>query len=166
MADNWDELAEVLQAETTVYRRVLDIVLQERAELQRSRRAEVEAVAAAKRELIEKLQSLEGQRTEVIHRLASASELPAGRMKLRLLILSAPESKASRLQRCRDELVELVAQVKAENQRNETLYRHACDLVRAALGVVKGLAANGCVYQRGGRMQTARLHGKLICDEI
>lgn len=166
MADKWDELVKVLQAETAIYRRVLDILLQERAELQRSRRAEIEAFAAAKRAVIEKLQSLERQRTEVIDRLASGNELPGGRKKLSLLILSAPESKAGRLQRCRDELVELVARVKAESQRNEAFYRHACDLVRAAYGVVKGLAANGCVYQRGGRMQTARLHGKLICDEI
>lgn len=166
MADHWEELVQVLQAEAAIYRRLLDMLLKERADLQRSRRAEIEPFIAARRDAIERLQSLERQRKQVVDRLSTGSDSAAGRAKLSRLILSAPESKAGRLQRCRDELVELVAQVKAENQRSDALYRHARDLVRAAYGVVKGLAANGCVYQRGGRMQIARLHGKLICDEI
>jgi hypothetical protein len=59
-----------------------------------------------------------------------------------------------------------VARVKHENQRSEVLCRHAGDLLRASYGVLKGLAADGSIYHRGGRLHAAQLNGKLVCDEI
>jgi len=166
MADSWVELVKVLQAETALYRRLLEILEQERPALQGSRRTEIEAFAAGKHDLMERLQSLERQRVEVIDRLADGIGLPIDQVTLSLLIQNAPERTAGLLRRCRNELAGLVAQAKAENLRSEALCRHVGDLLRAAYGVVKGLAANGFVYQRGGRMQSAKLNGKLICDEI
>jgi flagellar biosynthesis/type III secretory pathway chaperone len=166
MADAWDELVKVLEAETALYRQLLEILGRERAALQHSRRTEIEACTAGMRDLIERLQAQERQRTEVVDRLAALVGRPAHEVTLRLLVRAAPTPFRTRLRRCRGELLELVAQIKAETQRSEALCRHVGELLRSAYGVVKGLAAKGFVYQRGGRMQGARLNGKLVCDEI
>jgi flagellar biosynthesis/type III secretory pathway chaperone len=166
VGDSWDDLIKAVRNETALYRRLLGVLGQERMALQHSNRQEIEAFAAAKRRLIERLQALERERADASARLAAGNGLSAGEVTLRLLIRSAPERSAGQLRECRSELADLVAQVKAENQLNEALCRHIGDLLRAAHGVLKGLVANGFVYHRGGRMQSPRLNGKLVCNEI
>lgn len=166
MTHQWDDLVDVLQAESDLYRSLLGLLDRERPALMRSQRAEIERSAAAKRELIERLQVLECRRAETVGRLAAGIGRPAGELTLRLLALSAPARQADGLQRCRAELRGLVEQVIAENQRSAALCGHIGDLLRNAYAVVRGLAANGVVYQRGGRMLGARLNGKLVHNEI
>jgi len=166
MGDSWDDLIKIVISETALYRRLLEVLGQERLALRQSNRQEIEAFAAAKRRWIERLQTLERERADVIARLAAGNGLPAGELTMRLLIRSAPERNAGQLQECRSELATLVAQVKAENQLNEALCRHIGELLRTAHGMIKGLVANGFVYHRGGRMQSPRLNGKLVCNEI
>jgi hypothetical protein len=62
-------------------------------------------------------------------------------------------------------LSDLLERLRAENRRSEALCRHTSELLQASYGVIKGLA-NGPVYQREGRMQGARLNGKLLRSEI
>jgi flagellar biosynthesis/type III secretory pathway chaperone len=166
MADAWDELVKVLEAETALYRKLLEVLRRERRALLHSRRTEIEACAAGTRDLIERLQALERQRAEAVDRLAALVGRPTHEVTLSLLVRAAPTPFRTGLRRCRGELRELVAQIKAETQRSEALCRHVGELLRCAYGVVKGLAAKGFIYQRGGRMQGARLNGKLVCDEI
>jgi flagellar biosynthesis/type III secretory pathway chaperone len=166
MTDQWDDLVDVLQAETALYRSLLGLLDRERPALMRSHRAEIERSTADKRELIERLQALERRRAEVLGRLAAGIGRPAGELTLSLLALSAPARQADGLQRCRAELRGLMAQVAAENQRSAALCGHIGDLLRNAYAVVRGLAGNGVVYQRGGRMLDARLNGKLVHNEI
>ncbi len=166
MPELLSELLKVLQAETALYRRLFEIVERERTALLRSQRMEIEACATGKRDLIERLQAIEQQRTEVVNRLAKGIGRPAGEVTLSFLARTSPALHGTELRRCRSELLGLVMRIKAENQRSELLCRHVGELLKAAYGVLKGLATNGCVYHRSGRLKGARLHGKLVCDEI
>jgi flagellar biosynthesis/type III secretory pathway chaperone len=166
MLDWLDELLNALRAEAALYRQLLEIMSRERTALVRSRRMDLEACSSEKRQLIERLEAAGQRRAEVVRRLAGHLDRPAAEVTLRLLAQTAPEPQRGKLQQARAELLELVAQAKAENQRSELLCRHIGELLRAAYGMAKGLAANGFVYHRGGRLERAPLNGKLVCDEI
>jgi flagellar biosynthesis/type III secretory pathway chaperone len=166
MLDGLDDLLNALRAEAALYRQLLEIMGREREALVHSRRMELEACTCEKRHLIERLEAVGQRRGEVVRRLAEHLDRPAAEMTLRLLARTAPEPRRGELQHARAELLELVAQAKAESQRSELLCRHISELLRAAYGMAKGLAANGFVYHRGGRLERAPLNGKLVCDEI
>jgi hypothetical protein len=78
----------------------------------------------------------------------------------------APAPHREALWRCRTDLSDLLKRLREENRRSEVLCRHASELLQASYGVVKGLAARGSVYHRGGLMQGAPVNGKLVCNEI
>lgn len=160
------ELLDVLRAEAELYRRLLETMGRERSALLQSSRTEIEACSAEKNELIERLSALEDRRAEVVHRLAPHLGRPAAEMTLSLLMQLCPEPPHGELRNVRTELRGLVARIREENQHSAVLCRHIGELLRAAYGVVKGLAANGFVYHRGGRLESARLYGKLVRDEI
>lgn len=161
-----DELLNALRAEAALYRDLLAMMDRERTALVRSRRMELEACAAEKSALIERLTTVEHRRAEVVQRLARHLGRPAVEVTLRRLALISPEPQGSVLRQVRAELLGLMARVNEENRRSAQLCRHIGELLRAAYGMVKGLAANGVVYHRGGRLERARLHGKLVRDEI
>jgi flagellar biosynthesis/type III secretory pathway chaperone len=161
------ELVKLLQMETALYRRVLDIMARERAAMLRSRRKDIEDCVAEKRKLLDRLQTIERQRTALVQRLAQRIGRSPAEVNLSLLARTSPAPHGAELRHCRIELLELTARVKAENRRSEVLCRQTIELLQAACGVVKGLAANnGCVYHDGGRLHAAQWHGRLVCDEI
>jgi flagellar biosynthesis/type III secretory pathway chaperone len=160
------ELVKILQMEAVLYRRLLEIMSRERAAMLRSRLPEIQAAAAERDALIERLQAAEERRTKWVERLAQRLGCPPGEVTVSLLARTSPGSQGAALRGCRTELLELMARVREENQHTEIFCRHAGDLLRAAYGVVKGIAAHGFVYQRGGRLHGATLQGKLVCSEI
>jgi flagellar biosynthesis/type III secretory pathway chaperone len=166
MAGLLSKLLKILRMETELYRRLLDLMDRERMALLRSGRTEIEACTAEKGDLIDQLQAADRQRTEVVNRLARHTGRPAAETTLSLLAQTAAEPFRAELRQARCELLELTARIQEENQRGKALCRHASELLRAAHGVLKGLAADGFVYHRGGRLERTRLNGKLVSDEI
>jgi flagellar biosynthesis/type III secretory pathway chaperone len=166
MADDLEELVRMLKAETALCRSLLEVMRRELAALLRSHRAGIEGCGADKRGLIERLQALERQRTEWVNRLARELGRSMDEVTLSWLARTAPGPRGAELRQVRTELQGLVARLQEENRRSALLCRHAGEMLRAAYGVVKGLAASGIVYHRGGRLQGARLNGKLVSDEI
>ena len=161
------ELVKLLQMEIALYRRLLDIMARERAAMLRSRRKDIEDCVAGKQELLERLQTIERQRTALVQQLAQRIGCSPAEVNLSLLARTSPTPHGAELRHCRIELLELMARVKEENRRSEVLCRQTVELLRAACGVVKGLAANnGCVYHHGGRLNAAQWHGRLVCEEI
>jgi flagellar biosynthesis/type III secretory pathway chaperone len=166
MVERVAELLKALEVETALYRRLLEIVDRERRALLRSRRTEIEACTAEKRDLIDRLEAADRRRAEAVSRLAQQFGRSGAEVTLSLLARTLPDPHGKALLRCRSELLGLVAHIREENRRSAVLCRHVGELLRAAYGTLKGLATSGSVYHRGGRLQDARLNGKLVCDEI
>lgn len=166
MVEQVSELVKALEAVSALYRRMLKVMDRERRALLGVRRAEIEGCTAEKRDLLDRLQVAERRRTEAVNRLAQRIGRAEAGVTLSFLARMAPEPHGSALHRCRSELLGLIAQVKKENQRSLALCRSAAERLRAAYGALKGLAADGSVYQRGGRLRGARLKGKLVCNDV
>lgn len=166
MIEFLNELLGILRVETGLYRLLLEAMGRERTALLRSRRTEIDALTVEKRGLIERLQAVERQRVDVLHHLSRQWDCPPSEVTLRRITRNSPEPLAMEFRRIRGELLGLMARVKQENQRSEVLCRHIGELLKSAYGVLKGLAASGFIYHRGGCLERARLNGKWVSDEI
>ena len=160
------DLVDLLHTEAALYRDLLQVMDRERVVMIRSRLEELGPVAVEKQTLIGRLHDAEERRSELIGRLAEGFDCVPAELTLSRLAHMAPPPHGEALGRCRTELSGLMKRLREENRRSEVLCRHSGELLRASYGVVRGLAANGTVYHRGGRIQGARLNGKLVCDEI
>ena len=160
------DLVDLLHTEVALYRELLQAMDRERAVMIRSRLDEFEPVAAEKQTLIGRLHAVEERRLELIGRLADHFGCAPEELTLSRLARTASPAQAEAFWRCRADLSGLLQRLRDENRRSEVLCRHSGELLRASYGVVKGLAANGPVYHRGGRMQGVPLNGKLVRDEI
>jgi flagellar biosynthesis/type III secretory pathway chaperone len=160
------DVVHLLRTEAALCRELLKAMGRERAVMVRSRLDELGSVAAEKEALLQRLQAVETGREELIGRLAGRLGCRPAEMTLSRLALEAPPAYREPLTRCRAELTDLLEHLRAENRRSEALCRHTSELLQASYGVIRGLVGNGPVYQRGGRMQGARLNGKLICNDI
>jgi len=160
------DLVDLLHTEVALYRELLQAIDRERVVMIRSRLDELGPVAAEKQTLIGRLHAVEERRLELIGRLADHFGCAPAELTLSRLARSAPPPHGEAFRRCRADLSGLLQRLRDENRRSEVLCRHSGELLRASYGVVKGLAANGSVYHRGGRMQGVPLNGKLVCGEI
>jgi flagellar biosynthesis/type III secretory pathway chaperone len=160
------DLVDLLQTEAALYRELLPVIHRERAAMIRSRRDELGPVASEKQNLIERLRAVEEQRSKLIGRLADRFGCSPAEMTLSRLARSVAAPHGEALWRCRADLSELLKRLRAENRCSEMLCRHTGELLRASYGILKGLAAGGSTYRRGGQMQAARLNGKLVSNEI
>lgn len=167
MMDHVRELVTVLQAETTVYRDLLAAAIREREDVRMSRAEAVRSAAAEREDLLDRLQSLEARRCRLVETLAAACACRPEEVTVSRLAARLPDGLRAQLVRCRDELVGVTERFRLENRRTALLLEHAGELLQSSYRVLKGLAARcGPVYRRGGQVQGARLHGKLVCSDI
>jgi hypothetical protein len=167
MTEHVRELIAVLQAETGVYRELLAAAVREREEVRMSRTAAIRNLAADSEGLLRRLQPMEERRCRLVEELARACACRPEEVTVSRIAAAAPEGQRAQLLRCRDELVAVTERFRLENRRTALLLDHAGALLHASYRVLRGLAARcGPVYQRGGRVQGSRLHGKLVCNDI
>jgi flagellar biosynthesis/type III secretory pathway chaperone len=166
MNASFKDVVSLLRTEAALCRELLQAMDRERAVMVRSGARELGTVAAEKENLIRRIQAAEQGRQELIGQLAVELGSEPAEMTLSRLAQEAPPVHRETLTRCRAELSDLLDRLYAENRRSEALCRHTSELLQASYRTIKGMAANGPVYQRGGRMQEARLNGKLVSDAI
>ena len=159
------ELTGLLRMEAALCRELLQAMDRERTVMARSRSGELGPATAEKETLLRRLQAAEQGREQLIGRLADRLGGDPADMTLSRLAQAAPPAFREALAGCRAELSDLLERLRAENRRSEALCRRTGELLRASYEIIKGLA-NGPVYQRQGRMQGARLNGKLLCSDI
>lgn len=164
MHASFKDVVSLLGTEAALCRELLQAMDRERAVIIRSGARGLGPLTVEKEALIRRLQAAEQAREEWVGRLAGQLGCEPGEITLSRLAQEAPPAYRGALTRRRAELSDLLERLRAENRRSEALYRHTSELLQASYRIIRGLAANGPVYQRGGRMQEARLSGKLVSD--
>jgi flagellar biosynthesis/type III secretory pathway chaperone len=166
MKERFREVVDLLRTEAAICRDLLRAMAHERVAMLRSRLDPLGALAAEKEALIQRMQTAERQRQEWVGQLAGQLGCPAAELTLSRLALKAPPAFAETLSNCRIELSELLERLRTENRRSAMLSHDTAELLRSFYGVIKDWAVNGPVYQPGGRMQAARLNGKIFSHEM
>jgi flagellar biosynthesis/type III secretory pathway chaperone len=103
----------------------------------------------------------------MVEALAPACGCRPDEVTVSRLAVRVPGGLRAQLLSCRDDLIEIAERLRVENRRTALLLEHAGELLQASYRVLRGMAARcGPVYRRGGQVQGARLHGKLVCNDI
>jgi flagellar biosynthesis/type III secretory pathway chaperone len=165
MDADFRELIDLLHTEVGICRDLLEAMEREQAAMLRSQLEPLRALAAEKEAVIQRMQGVERQREEWVGRLAERLGCDAAELPLSRLAQEAPPALRTAFVGCRVELSGLVERLRTENHRSAVLFNHSAELLQSFYAVVKGLAGKGTVYQPGGRMQAARLNGKLLSHE-
>ena len=161
------ELAAVLKAETGVYRELLSTCVREREAARMAREESIRGLSAERERLMRTLLPLEQRRSRMVEALAPACGCRPDEVTVSRLAVRVPAGLRAQLLSCRDDLIEIAERLHVENRRTALLLEHAGELLQASYRVLRGMAARcGPVYRRGGQVQGARLHGKLVCNDI
>jgi flagellar biosynthesis/type III secretory pathway chaperone len=166
MSSSLNELAVILKEEAGLYRGLLEALDRERQALQGARLDGLSSAVAEKQALTIRLQAVEERREAAVEKLARERGCRPQEVSLGALARTAPEPMGRELEDRRHELKTLITRMRAENRRSEALCRSAGAMLGGALATLTGLAARGSVYRRGGRLEGARLNGKLVCSDI
>lgn len=161
------ELVTVLRAEVDVYRGLIAAVVRTRETLRQPRSGSDPIRTEQQDGLLQRLKALEQRRMNAAAALAPACGCRAEEVSLTRLAAWAPAAQRTELLRCRSLLVEATETLRGEHRRTALLLEHAGELLRSSYGVLKGVTARcGPVYRPGGRLQGARLQGKLLTSDI
>jgi len=166
MSASLNDLIRILETEGGLYSRLLDAMQREREAMMGLRPEAMDAAAAQKESLMQRLKVLEAERSELVLQMAGRLGCRPDELTLRRLSQTAPEETKSGLRRCRQALLVLMNRLREENRRSGLLCRHIGELLQAFYGTAKGVAASGPVYRRGGRLDGVRLNGRLVRNAI
>jgi hypothetical protein len=165
--DHLRELVAVLRAEVEVYRSLIAAVVRTRDTLRRPRSGADPVRTEQHEGLLQRLRALEQRRMTAAAALAPACGCRAEEVSLTRLAAWAPAVQRSELLHCRGLLLEATETLRGEHRRTALLLEHAGELLRSSYSVLKGVTARcGPVYRPGGRLQGARLQGKLLTSDI
>jgi flagellar biosynthesis/type III secretory pathway chaperone len=161
------EMVAVLREQTGVYRELLTVAVREREAVRRGGEESIRGLCTERERLKRRLQPLEERRLRIVQALAPECACRPEEVTVSRIAAGTSAELRAQLLRCRDELVEITERLRVENRRTALLLEHAGELLQASYRVLRGMAARcGPVYRRGGQVQGARLHGKLVCNDI
>jgi flagellar biosynthesis/type III secretory pathway chaperone len=156
----------LVRGQARVLRRLLKLMAAERAALLAPRTEAIRDFGARKEALLEECRVLETERLARQDRLAELMEVPSDQLTLSTLAAVSAAGQAAELSRVRSELCGLVDKLQAENRRSRRLCRDGLAVVQGAFAALKGLAAADAVYRRTGRMQDARMSGRVLNGQV
>jgi flagellar biosynthesis/type III secretory pathway chaperone len=165
-ADLIGEILGLVRGQARVLRRLLKLMAAERAALLAPRMEAIRDFGARKEALLEECRVLEADRLARQDRLAELMEVPSEQLTLSTLAAVSAADQAAELSRVRNELCGLVDKLQAENRRSRRLCRDGLAVVQGAFAALKGLAAADAVYRRTGRMQDARMSGRVLNGQV
>jgi flagellar biosynthesis/type III secretory pathway chaperone len=156
------ELVETLRCQADLCRRLLALLGAEREAILSARGVRMREIIQAKEALLEEARRLEARRVAALERLAAPAGSPPGEVTLRGLARALGSAAGAPLERARRELEGLLARLRDEHRRNAALCRQGLALAREAHRLLKEAALGDAVYLPSGRLEEARLRGRLV----
>jgi flagellar biosynthesis/type III secretory pathway chaperone len=160
------ELSGLLEQETDLYRALLAAIDKEKRAVIATNLDKLNETTKAKENLLLKLRILDEQRSHLLRKLAGVLGQPESALSLKNLSLMVEPPHASRLKRCRAELLSLIAKVQAANNQNRALFSHSLELVRGSMNLLNNLMTSSPVYFRTGDLQQHHQTGKILHGEV
>ena len=161
-----EQLLDILSRETELYQAMSTVMNKEKDAAIQSELIALNEAEIEKENILVALGLLEGQRRNLVTRLADTLGYPARDMSLTQISQLVAEPFADRLKQVNSDLSALLESVQAANQRNKQLFEHSRELLRGSFNLLTELKAPHPIYYRTGTIQNTRAAGKRVCDEI
>ena len=161
-----DQLLDILSRETELYQAMSTVMNKEKDAAIQSELIALNEAEIEKENILVALGLLEGQRRNLVTRLADTLGYPDRDMSLTQISQLVAEPFADRLKQVNSDLSALLESVQAANQRNKQLFEHSRELLRGSFNLLTELKAPHPIYYRTGTIQNTSAAGKCVCDEI
>ena len=161
-----EQLLNILSRETELYQAMSTVMNKEKDAAIQSELIALNEAEIEKENILVALGLLEGQRRNLVTRLADTLGYPARDMSLTQISQLVAEPFADRLKQVNSDLSALLESVQAANQRNKQLFEHSRELLRGSFNLLTELKAPHPIYYRTGTIQNTSAAGKCVCDEI
>ncbi len=161
-----EQLLDILSRETELYLSMSTVLNKEKDAVIQSELIGLNEAEIEKENILVALGLLEGQRRNLVTRLADILGYPARDINLTQISQMVAEPFAGRLKQARSDLKALLESVQAANERNKQLFEHSRELLRGSFNLLSELRAPNPIYYRTGAIQNTSASGKCVCDEI
>lgn len=159
------ELCEVLRRQAEICRQWLALLGRERASLLSPELPRIQELLQEKEALIAAGRRLEERRNRLLGALENRPRGAAAEASLGEIAAALGGAAREELLGLRAELRGLLSRMADEHRRNAALCRQGLALAREAHRRLQGLIASESVYLPSGRLEEARLQGRLLRGE-
>ena len=161
-----DNLLELLEAQTGLYRQLLRAIETETDAAVASDLESLSEASKIKENLLLKIRILEEQRIRVTGDIAAALACPLQGLTLTRIARMIPDPLSGRLSDCRRTLSEVIGCIQTANRHNKALMLHSLEFVRGTLHLLGDLMTPSPVYYSSGRIENSESTGRLISGAV
>jgi len=161
-----DQLLNVLERESELYRSLLTVIDKESEAAVRSDLNALTKSGEEKENILVKLRLIEKERIRSVRELSEAFGYTQRGFTITMLAQLVGEPFAERLSQAGNELSTVLDAVKNANYRNKQLIEHSLELLKGSFNLLSELTGSDMVYYRTGNMQRTYQTGKCVNGEI
>ena len=161
-----EQLIELLQQETGLYRSMQSTIDREKEAAIRSDLTALNESGLEKEEILLALNQMEDKRRELVTGLAEKLGCDIQDLTLNRISQLVDEPFAGRLRRLNKEFASVLNQLQLANRRNKQIIEHTLALLKGSFNILNELLTPKSVYHRTGNIQNAKSTGKCVCSEI
>lgn len=155
MNDQLDELLTILHRETELHEMLLELLREEAEGFGTLSGSAMLTLQSKKLQHTRMIAKLEGQRIQLVEKMAEGFDTEAKSLTLSEIIRHAPTEWAAPLQTCFDRLKELIAQIRDQAESNSEQSASRLKSVEASLQFIAKLQGAQQLYSGNGRLHTS-----------
>jgi flagellar biosynthesis/type III secretory pathway chaperone len=158
-------LKAVLQLETVEYKQMLALAAEKKDALFKNQVSDLDAVVAREITVLKRIKQLEKEREALIERAAVLSHRPKSTMHLNDIIEIASGDMHEEFIRIRDELNEVIMQLKLSNKANNGLIETQLQYASFCVNLLSGHVNMLGTYSNGGGMNEKQEKATFLIDQ-
>ena len=161
-----EELVDVFENQSRLQSTLLETLGDEKEAIIGSDLTALQEANLKKDNLVREIKKLEYRRVQALADLSAASGKNCSEMTLETLAENSKEPYASRLKKCRNQIISQIDNVKELNEGNKNLLTHSIDLVSGSLRLLNNLMNSNAVYYRTGKIQNKDHSGRVLSGDV
>ena len=160
--DHFRSLLAVLGKEADLWRELREIIIGERETIKRPSLEDLHGLNTRKETVIWKLKMLEEVRAGYVRKIGRTLGIPEREINLSALSAEAGGAFREAFQSCREEMGQLLGEIRERNRTNQDLLDVSASLLRGTIDFMQELAAGNSCYSQSGRLTPAGRNGRIL----
>lgn len=161
-----NELIGVLENQASLYRALLDILLNEKKAVVSAKLDAMNAVRIQKDAVLSMIHAGDEKRKDVVKKISDHLECPSQGLTLTQLAQRLEVPFSLKLTQCAADISSLVQDIHQENEMNKSLIMHSLKLIRSSINLIAQLMTPLPVYFRTGKMYQGEVCGTVLSSSV
>jgi flagellar biosynthesis/type III secretory pathway chaperone len=157
-----NRLQQILEDQLGLYRSLYETIGMEKTAIVDLDLEVLNRILMEKKVLLQKIDSIEGERIACIKKIADSLGRPPEGVTLSALIQWFNPPHSTRFQISQAELLSLTEKIHAINKQNKSLLIHCLGVVKGSLALLSGLSEPEKLYYRTGKTDISYNNGNLL----